>query len=211
MVDRLFFSNPRAPTVGTLVKSPFFFSSLSLSLSLSPFILFLFFFSFLPFFSFLIHRTSFSTCLFISHFSFHFPFSLFLSFSHLFICFFYFLLLLASPTHMDQVGETSPHFPPRQLVITMFFVLIFFFPFITSCNTWPNLSHLFQVHHMDLSMCHSLGVPCDIHMIMPCVTRHPVPRKNIKFQLSRNPTKFNWVIRFRDRNSTAKSVSSSKI
>ena len=181
-MDRLFFSDPRAPTVGTLVKSLFFFSSLSfsLSLSLSLYLSLSLSIRSLPlflFFSFLIHRTSFSPCLFLSHFSFHFPFSLFLSFSHLFICFFSFLLLLASPTHMDQVGETSPHFPPWQVVITTFFFLIFFFPFITSCNTWPNLSHLFQAHHMDLSMCHSLGVPCEIHMIMPCVTRNPVPQK----------------------------------
>ena len=35
--------------------------------------------------------------------------------------------------------------------------------------------------------------------------------KNMKFQLSRNPTKFNGVTRFRKTNLTAKSISSSEI
>ena len=105
-------------------ENPSSFSLSFLSLSLSDFsslhclLPFLFFFSFLLFLPFLIHRTFFSPCLFLSHFSFHFPF------------FFSFLLILDSPTRMDQVGETSPHFPPWSLVITMFFLLIFFiFPF----------------------------------------------------------------------------------
>ena len=138
-------------------KSPFLFLS-HLSLSLYPILLSrpcflsLLFFLFFSFLSFLIHPHFLllfvpSLSLFIS---FHFLFSHFL-----FSFFFSFLLLPASPTHVDQVGETSPHFPPWAIIITMFFFLIFFiffFPFITSCNTWLNLSHLFQVHHMALAM-----------------------------------------------------------
>ena len=131
--------------------------------------------SFLLFFPFFIHRTSFSPCLFLSHFSFDFPFSFFLSFSHLFF------FLFSPPSSFSypygSSGGNFPHFPPWPLVITMFFFFIFFFPFITSCNTWLNVSHLFQVYHMALSMCHSLGMPYGIHVIMPCVTRPSVPRK----------------------------------
>ena len=159
----------------------FFPFSLSLSLSLfcspsPPFSPSLFLF-------FLIHPHSFLLFALLlisfsfSFFSFPFSFSLF-SVSLVFL--FLFLLLLASPTSMDQVGETSPHFPPWPLVITMFFFLILFisyFPFITSCNTWLNVSHLSQVLHMTLAMCHSHRVPCSILMTMPCVTRHPMPRK----------------------------------
>ena len=198
-------------------------SPLSLSLSLSDSSLSPFYFSpsflFFSFLSFLIHPHFLllfvpSSSLFIS---FHFLFShflFFLSFFFLFLFFFIFsfLLLLASPTRMDQVGETSPHFPPWPLVITMFFFLIFFiffFPFITLCNTWLNVSHLFQVHHMTLAMCRSLGVPYGIHMIMSCVTRDA--SKNMKFCLSQNLTKFNRVTRFRGTNSMVKSVSSSEI
>ena len=126
-------------------KSPFLFLS-PLSLSLYPILL-----------SSLIH--SYFIILFVP------SLSLFISFHFLFSFFFSFLLLLSSPTCMDQVGETSPHFPPWPLVITMFFFLIFFiffFPFITSCNTWLNVSPLFQVHHMAHSMCHFPSVPCGI-------------------------------------------------
>ena len=34
-----------------------------------------------------------------------------------------------------------------------------------------------QVHHMALAMFHSLGVPGGIPLTMPCVIRHPMPRK----------------------------------
>ena len=160
-MDRLLLSDCRDSTVRIPEKS---FFSLSIYL-ISPLSLVCFpsSFSFLFTFSFLSLSTAFP-------YSFHFPFTLFLSFSYLF---FFSFLLLASPTHMDQVGETSPHFPPWPLVIIMLFFFIFFiffFPFITSCNTWLNVSHLFQVHHMALVMCHSLGVSYDIHMIMSCVT-----------------------------------------
>ena len=150
-------------------KSIFLFLS-PLSLPLYPILLSLsllfalpsLFFPFLFFSFFLIHPHFLlffvpSLSLFIS---FHFLFS-----HSLFSSFFSFLLLLASPTIMDQVGETSLHFPPWPHVITMFFFLIFFiffFPFITSCSTWLNMSHLFQVHHMAHVMCHFPSVPCSI-------------------------------------------------
>ena len=84
--------------------SPFFLS-FSIRFFSLPCLLF-FFFSFL---SSLIHPHFFllfvsSLSLFIS---FHFLFSHFL-----FSSFFSFLLLIASPTRMDQVGETSSQFPP---------------------------------------------------------------------------------------------------
>ena len=151
-----------------------FFVSLSpFSLSLSCLLSLLFFFPFLFLSFFLIH----------SHFLLFFvpSLSLFIYFHFLFSSFFSFLLLLASPTHMDQVGETSPHFPPWPLVITMFFFLIFFiffFPLITPCNTWLNVSHLFQVHHMAHAIFHFPSVPCGI--TWSCHVS-PDALKNMKF------------------------------
>ena len=39
----------------------------------------------------------------------------------------------------------------------------------------------------------------------------PIASNFMKIQLSQNSTKFDWVTRFRDTNSTVKSVSSSEI
>ena len=39
----------------------------------------------------------------------------------------------------------------------------------------------------------------------------PITSNFVKIQLSQNSTKFNWITRFRETNSTAKSVSSSEI
>ena len=52
------------------------------------------------------------------------------------------------------------------------------------------------------------------HKCTTChVMCHPIPdaSKNVKFWLSRNPTKFDRVTRFRETNSKVKSVSSSEI
>ena len=126
------------------------------------------------------------SCLFLSYFSISFSFPLFFSFYLIFLFLFFFLVLLSfyliliHPLNLSKSGENFPLLSSMPHVITMFFFLIFFifiFPFITSCNPWLNVRHLFQVHHMDFSMCNSLGVPYGIHMIMPCVTRHPVSRK----------------------------------
>ena len=91
----------------------------------------------------------------------------------LFLFLFHFLLshylfsffLLDDSHHKDQVGETSPHLPCCHLstpCLFFYFPLFFFILFIASCNTWLNVSHVFQVYHMTLVMCHSIGVPYGI-------------------------------------------------
>ena len=158
-----------------------------------------------------------STCLFLSHFSISFSFPLFFSFSLFFFFLFFFsflfsfYLILIHPPNLSKSGETSSPLSSMPHVITMFFFLIFFilfFPFIISCNTWLNVSHLFQVYHMALAMRHSLEVPYGIHMIMPCVTRHPVSLEKRKIS---TVSKSDGVTRFRETNSTVESVSSSEI
>ena len=103
--------------------------------------------------------------------------SLFISFHFLFLSIFSFLIFSSLPFSLFSSfylllpvwikwGKLPPSFLlGRPLVITMFFFLIFFiffFPFITSCNTWLNLSHLFQMHHMTHAIFHFLSVPCGI-------------------------------------------------
>ena len=169
--------------------SLYFFLSLSLSLSVFSLTPSLFVFIFappvsLPFLSYPIEFPL-SSCLFLSYFFISFSFPLFFSFSLLFLFLFFFSFLLSFYLiliHPPNLSKSKGNFSPLSSmphVISMFFFLIFIFifPFITSCNTWLNVSHLFQVHHMDLAMCHSLGVPYGIHMIMPCVTQHPLSRK----------------------------------
>ena len=75
-----------------------------------------------------------------------------------------------------------------------YFFLILSFPLFPSLDTWLNVNHLHK---------------CNIGHVM-C---HPIPNtsKNLKFRLSRNPTKFDEVTRFRETNSTMKSISSSEI
>ena len=157
------FDRRNAGKISLFVSLSLFSISLSDS-SFSPFFalpsLFFSFFPYPPVLPYLVCSILISFHFFPFSLSFHFLFSHFL-----FSSFFSFLLLLSSPTRMDQVGETSPQFPPWPLVITMFFFLIFFiffFPFITSCNTWLNLSHLFQMHHMTHAIFHFPSVPCGI-------------------------------------------------
>ena len=93
-----------------------------------------------------------------------FPFSPF-SFSLSFFSFSLPSLFWMTLIHRDQVGETSPHLPCCHLstpCIFSYFHLFFFVLFIASCNTWLNVSHVFQVYHMALSMCHSIGAPYGI-------------------------------------------------
>ena len=116
-------------------KSPYFVSlspfSPSLSDSpLSPLFALLFIFPFLLF-SFFLYPLALPSLVCSILISFHFfPISLFsfspLSFFFLFLFFLHFLFWITT-IRMDQVGETSPHFPPWPLVITMFFFLIFLF------------------------------------------------------------------------------------
>ena len=125
-----FLLRPRASTIGILGKSPFLFlSSLSLSLypilSPSP----VCFLSFLPFFSLIPPNF---TLMFVPISFSHFSFSLF----------FLFLLSIPSFSHFSSLiwiastrwSKSGGNFPPLSsitLVITMFFFLISFFPFIT--------------------------------------------------------------------------------
>ena len=106
--------------------------------------------------------------LFFFFFSFLFPFSL--------LSLFYFFFL----NRIYQSGGNFPHFPLSHVsspCIFLIFLYFFSFFFITLFNTLLNVSHLFQVHHMAHAMCHFPRVSYGIHMIMPCVTRHPMPRK----------------------------------
>ena len=77
---------------------------------------------------------------------------------------------------------------------SLFFFLVLSFPLFPLLDTWLNVSHSHK--------CTACHVMC-----------HPTPNasKNMKFRLSWNPTKFDGLTRFRETNSTVKSVSSSKI
>ena len=70
----------------------------------------------------------------------------------------------------------------------------FFFPLFPPLDTWLNVSHShkFTTCH---AMCHST----------------PDASKNVKFQLSRNPIKFDRLTRFHETNLTVKCISSSEI
>ena len=50
--------------------------------------------------------------------------------------------------------------------------LDFSFPFISLLGHMAQCEPFTQVHHMSHAMCHSPRMPCDIHKIMSCVTRH---------------------------------------
>ena len=81
-----------------------------------------------------------------------------------------------------------------------FFSSFFSFFFVLSFSLFPPLDTCFNMSHSHkCTTCHAM-----------C---HPTPdvSKNVKFRLSRNPTKFDWLTRFRETNSTVKSVSSSNI
>ena len=72
------------------------------------------------------------------------------------------------------------------------FIFIFFlvlsFPLFPPLDTWLNVSHSHK-----------------------CTTCHAMCHPTLKFRLSRNSTKFDEVTRFRELNSTVKSVSSSEV
>ena len=75
------------------------------------------------------------------------------------------------------------------------FIFVFLsFPLFPPLDSWLNVSHSHKctTYH---AMCHLT----------------PDASKNVKFQLSRNPMKFNKLTRFREKNSTVKSIRSSKI
>ena len=98
----------------------------------------------------------------------------------------------------------SPPLPPLFLSFLLlfdfsfYFIYLFFlvlsFPLFPPLDTWLNVSHSHKCTTCH-AMCHST----------------PDASKNVKFQLSRNPMKFDVLTRFCEMNSTVKSVSSSKI
>ena len=117
--------------------------------------------------------------------------SLFLLFSSirpsipLFLFIFYFLLLYYYYYY---------YFLFLIIIFLLYFFIVLYFPLFSPLDTWLNVSHSYKC-----TTCHAM-----------C---HPAPdvSKNVKFRLSRNPIKFDGVTRFRETNSTGKSISSSKI
>ena len=95
------------------------------------------------------------------------------------------------------------------VVLFLSFYLIFFlFDFFSFTFFFMVLSFpLFPLLDTRLNVSHS-------HKCTTCHTMcHPTidASKNVKFQLSHNPTKFNGLTIFHEKNSTVKSVSSSEI
>ena len=128
-VDKLFFSDHRASTIGT--SGNFFFSLPSLSLSLysfsSSFSLPVCFSSYPPnllFFLFVSPSRFLNFLLFLSIFL-SFIFSS-ISFSSFYLFYFPFGL---HQSNGPKVGETSPHFPPMPLVTHIFFLIFMIFVF----------------------------------------------------------------------------------
>ena len=80
------------------------------------------------------------------------------------------------------------------IIFLLYFFIVLYFSLFSPLDTWLNVSHSYKC-----TTCHAM-----------C---HPAPdvSKNVKFRLSRNPIKFDGVTRFRETNSTGKSISSSKI
>ena len=117
-------------------------------------------------------------------FPFHFLFSLifsYLSFSLLFL----FLHFVFSFSPLDCINRMVPkvgNFLPTSSFATChyhIFLNFFHFSLFSSCDTWLNVSHLsqFAPSHGYHAMCLAPKVPCGIHMVLPCFTRHSMPRK----------------------------------
>ena len=152
------------------------------------------------------HRNTEKFSLFVSHlfFSFSFLSPLFLS-----------SFLLLSPPNLIPLGKLPSFFllssPLATFLFLIFFLSLFsFFSFldpiqVRGTSSYLPSSTLLWPCVLTWSIYH---VPC-----VTCLGRHPTPvaSKNVKFRPSRNSTKFDWVIRFRETISTVKSVSSSEI
>ena len=80
------------------------------------------------------------------------------------------------------------------IYFSLFYFIVLSFPLFLPLNTWLNMSHSHKY-----TTCHTM-----CHLT-------PDISKNVKFWLSRNPIKFDEVTRFRETNSTVKSVLSSEI
>ena len=202
-------------------KSPSFVSLSFLSPSLYPISfssLFPFFFSFSP------PSTEFPLSWFVpilfpfSHFLIFLPFLFsfifsFLSFFFSFLLYLY--LILIHPPNLSTSGGNFPPLSSMPLVILIFFLtfLIFlYFPFFLYpiFDTWLIVSHSYKCTTWHIPCVTPLGCMWNPHDHAMCHLT-PGTSKNVKFRLSRNPMKFNGVTRFRETNSTVKSVLSPEI
>ena len=147
---------------------PFLFSFPSLSTNSFFFPLRILFFLLLSFFSFL-----FCFSLFFSH---HFSFSFL--FSHFIFSFGIFSFFWIIIDRLVKGGSFLPlsscHLCGPQFSFIFLNSFISFYCFI---NHVANCEPHIRVHHMDLAMCPSLRVSCDIPLTMLCVIQHPTPRK----------------------------------
>ena len=114
-----------------------------------------------------------------------FPSFFFFFFFHFLFYFFFFLFsfLLLMWIASTKWSKSGGNFPPLSSIAAChhhYFSLnnfsIFLLPLFPSFDTWLNVSHSHKCTTWIMPS-HSPRVPCDIHMIMPCVTRHPMPRK----------------------------------
>ena len=148
------------------VEAPFFFS-LSFSLCSFPPLSFFLFSSFFFFFSFWSYPTEF------------FFFLLSLSIISFSFSLFSLHLILIHQMH-QKWGKLPPTFLFCHMSSSHF---SYFLDFSFSFDTWLNMIHLSKCHvslatpHDHHTTCPSPKVPSGIHMVMPCVTRHSVPRK----------------------------------
>ena len=93
-------------------------------------------------------------------------FSSLISFLSLFYFSFHLIFSFGPPSPVEiKWAKFPPTFPLGHLsspYLSSYFPLFSFILFIASCNTWFNVSHIFQVYNMALTMCHSIGVPYGI-------------------------------------------------
>ena len=126
-----------------------------------------------------------------SHLFFSFPFFFFLSSStNSFCSVWHFLLLFGSSLTKWSREEASFPFP-HAICVALNLLSFFFYFFYCIIQHVANCVPHIQVHHMALSMCHSLGVSCGILLTMSCVIRHPTPRKTCNsntLEIQRNLT-----------------------
>ena len=90
-------------------------------------------------------------------------------------------LLLPRDPHCPLLCQKWP-FSLFNLIYFLFFFFCSYFLFLFPCfihplDTWLNVSHSHKCTTCH-ALCSSPKVSCGIHRIMPCVTRHPMPRKS---------------------------------
>ena len=172
-----------------------FFFFFLLSLSLFPFTL--------------THSPSFLFFLFFS-LSFSFYFFLFFPLFIFFSFFSYFLYFSPYPHNFFDLLQVRGNF------LSLYYSSCHLSPLpwsmcrMNTCSRWHSPHHMALMPCVILLWCH-VAVPGHAMWHHPMCHLTPGTSKNMKFQPSRNSTKFDWVTRFRTTNSTVKSVSSSKI